>query len=372
MRILFTGGGSGGHIFPITAVKREIDALVPEEEVNTLLFQFLGGQPPEKDILSKERIYFKKIIATKWRRYFSFKNFIDILKTPFSLLQAIFYVWLFMPDIIFSKGGPGSLPVVLVSWLYQIPIIIHESDSIPGSTNKLSSPFARKIAISFKESEQFFSKRQKKLVLTGNPIRQTLFSGSRERAINNFNLTGKRKIILIMGGSQGADQINSIFIDAIYKYIEKYEIIHICGPKNFKETNILTRGILKKEQRRFYHLYPYLDEEKLSDAYKIADLVISRAGAGTIFEIAALEKPSVIIPLEGGAQNHQAKNAQYFANSGAATVIEETNITPNFVFGRASQIIETEKTIQQMKEGCKSFAKPEAAKKVAEIILNNV
>ena len=182
-------------------------------------------------------------------------------------------------------------------------------------------------------------------------------------------MAGERKIILIVGGSQGADEINSVFIDAMYKYIDKYEVIHICGPKNFKDLNILTRGILRNEQRKFYHLYSYLDEEKLGNAYAIADMVISRAGGGAIFEIAAFGKPSIIVPIKGGAQNHQAKNAYYFAKTGASGIIEETNITPNFVFGRVSQVIENKKIYQQMEEYCKKFARPDAAKEIAKIII---
>jgi len=370
MRILFTGGGSGGHIFPIIAVKREIDSF--QREVDSLKeieisFQFLGGKTSEKETLSKEGIPPKTILTTKWRRYFSYKNFLDILKFPFSLLQAMFYVWLFMPDVIFSKGGPGSFPIVIIGWLYQIPIIIHESDRIPGVTNKLSSFFSRKIAISFKESVRFFP--AKKTIFTGNPIRQKLFNASVEKSKKTFNIKGGRKIILIIGGSQGANQINSIFIDAIFRYISKYEIIHICGKNNFREIDLFTKGVLDKEQRKFYHLYPGVSEEEMGEAYAIADLVISRAGAGAIFEIAALEKPSIIIPLESGAQDHQAKNAFYFARSGAAIIIEGSNITPNFVFSRVDQVIENNKKIKEMKENCKKFATLDAAKKVAKIIL---
>lgn len=372
MRILFTGGGSGGHIFPIIAVKREIDNLVPKD-IGSSLFRFIGGKTQEKESLSKENISFQKIIAVKWRRYFSFKNFLDVLKFPFSFLQALFYVWLFMPDLIFSKGGPGSLSVVLAGWLYQIPVVIHESDSVPGLTNKFSSPAARKIAISFKESEEFFSKRyRKKLVLTGNPIRQKLFYGSKEKAIKNFNLTGQRKIILIMGGSQGSDQINSLFLDVILKYIERYEIIHICGSNNFKDINLFTMGALENEQKNFYHLYPSLNEEQLADAYQASDFVISRAGAGAIFELAALEKPSILIPLQSGAQEHQIKNAQYFREAGATITIEGCNLTPNFVFEKVNQILENKKLIQEMQNGCKKFATPDAAKKVATIILEEI
>lgn len=371
MRILFTGGGTGGHIFPIVAVKREIESIYSSKEEYYYFppeFEFVGGgKIKEKETLEKEGLSIKRIISTKWRRYFSFKNFIDIFKFPLSFFQALFYAWLFMPDVIFSKGGPGSLPVVIAGWLYQIPAVVHESDSIPSFVNKVSSPFSKIIGISFEESKDYFPKR--KVMTVGHPIRQKLLSGNKKRAKATFNLTGERKIILILGGSQGAQEINSVFVDAIYKYIEQYEIIHVCGPDNFKDMDLLTKGVLRDPQRKFYHLYPYLDEEKLGDAYAIADAIISRAGAGMIFEIAAVQKPSVIIPLRLAAQNHQAKNAHYFSRRGCGTVIEETNVTPNFVFGRVSQIVEIESIIEQMKEACRKFAKVDAAKNIANTLL---
>lgn len=367
MRILFTGGGSGGHIFPIIAVKRELESMNLGKDYPPFNFQFIGGRAAERKIWQKEGMKQKRIISVKWRRYFSLKNFIDIVKLPFAFLQAIIKVWLFMPDVIFSKGGPGSLPVVFVGWLYRIPIIIHESDSVPGVTNKISVPFAKKIIVSFKETKKFFSKR--KTIVTGNPIRQNLLNVSRSDAKKNFNLSGERKVILIIGGSQGAKEINSVFIDVIYKYIKNYEIIHICGSKNFKETNLLTKGILRTEQRKYYHLYPYLNEEKIGQAYIASDVVLSRAGAGTIFELAAFRKPSVLIPLKGAAQIHQTKNAQYFARMGCAIVVEESNVTRNFVFGRVSQALETKGMAEEMQKACRKFAKPEAGKEIAVILI---
>jgi len=369
MRILFTGGGTGGHIFPIVAVKREIESMYSSREEyyhHPLDVEFMGAAIKEKESLSKEKIKTKRIIPAKWRRYFSLKNFIDILKFPFSFLQALVYVWLSLPDIIFAKGGPGSLPIVIAGWLYRIPVIIHESDSVPSSTNRFSAPFAKIITVSFEETKSFFP--LKKTILTGNPVRQKILSGSKERAKETFELTGNRKVIFIIGGSQGAQEVNSVFIDNIYKYIDRYEIIHVCGPKNFKNTNLLTRGILREPQRKFYHLYPYLDEEKLGDAYAVANVIVSRAGAGVIFEIAAVKKPSILLPLKLAAQNHQAKNAYYFSRKGCAGVLEEENITPNFVFGRASQVADSEELFQQMKQACEKFAKPDAAKKIAEIL----
>lgn len=370
MRILFTGGGTGGHIFPIIAVKRAIDSIYSSKDISyhhPVRFEFAGGVIKEKETLSKENIRIKKVIPSKWRRYFSLKNLIDIVKFPFSFLQALLYVWLFMPDIIFAKGGPGSFPIVLTGWLYRIPIIIHESDSIPGSANRLSASFAKLITISFEETRAFFS--PSKTLLIGNPIRQKILSGSREKAKERFDLTGNRKIVLIAGGSQGAQQINSVFIDVIYKYIDRYEIIHVCGPKNFKDMELLTKGILRDHQRKFYHLYPHLNEEELGDAYAVAEVIVSRAGAGMIFEIAAVKRPSVLIPLKIAAQKHQAKNAYYFSRKGCATTLEEGNVTPNFVFGRVNQITDSKNLSQKMQQACEKFSKPEAAKEMAEILI---
>lgn len=379
MRILFTGGGTGGHIFPIIAVKKgiidllksfiEITKKSPPEFLN-VEFQFIGGSKEGKKILENEGIRVKEIISPKWRRYFSFKNFTDILKAPIAFLQAAVYVWQFMPDVIFSKGGPGSLWVVIVGWLYRIPIISHESDSFPGKTNKIAFFFSSKIVLSFEETKKFLPKNKiNKIVVTGNPIRPSILLGSIERAKEIFNLSGRRKVILIMGGSQGAQQINLVFIDIIFKYIEKYEIIHISGERNFKEINLLTRGLLTKDQKKFYHLYPFLEEEKLKHAYAITSLIISRAGSGSIFEIAAVKKPSIIIPLSGAAGNHQSLNAKIFANSGCAVVIENLNITPNLVYSNAEQIIKNKKKSQEMTEACKKFAKLDAAEKIAELII---
>jgi UDP-N-acetylglucosamine--N-acetylmuramyl-(pentapeptide) pyrophosphoryl-undecaprenol N-acetylglucosamine transferase len=377
MRILFTGGDTGGHVFPIIAVKREMDKILKGYEkyskdlpkkVLDAEYRFVGGEIGEKkEILEREKIKTKKIISLKWRRYFSFENFVDILKAPIALLQSLFAVWVFMPDAIFSKGGPGSLFIIITGWLYRIPIMVHESDSIPGVTNKLSFPFAKKIAISFKETALLCP--QKKTVVTGNPVRQLLTEGSVERAKETFNLTGNRKIILIMGGSQGAQQVNLVFIDAIYKYIKEYEIIHICGEGNFKETQLLTRALLKEGERKFYHLYPSLEEEKLKDAYAAADIIISRAGAGAIFEIATVKKPSILIPLQGSASKHQENNAQIFGDYGCAIIIEIQNIAPNIVFRTAKDLLENKKKSKKIIDACEKFVTNNAAEKVAKLII---
>lgn len=382
MRILFTAGGTGGHIFPIVAVKREIDNLLAKirenlppdypEEILRNEYKFIGGNiGSKKETLEKENIFTKEINAPKWRRYFDVQNFIDILKAPICLFQALFWVWYFMPDVIFSKGGPGSFFVVLAGWLYGIPVILHESDSVLSKTNKLSLFFAKKIAISFNETKSFI-KNKKKVFFTGHPVRQELENGSKERAGEDFKIKStQRKIILFMGGSQGAQQVNYVLIDAIFKYIKEFEIIHICGEDNFREIDLLTRALLKEDEREYYHLYPFLEEEKLKNAYAIADLIISRGGAGALFEIAAVRKPSIIIPLAGSASDHQELNAQIFGDMGCGLVIGKNNVFPNIVFSAVKEILEDEERQKFYIENCKKFYIKESAILIAkEIILS--
>lgn len=379
MRILFTAGGTGGHIFPIVAIKREIDNVIsklreisPENFSNEIFdreYYFLGGNiGGRKEALEKENILVKEIPAPKWRRYFDFQNFIDILKAPIVLIKCIFLVWQIMPDLIFSKGGPGSFFVVLVGWFYGIPVILHESDSVLSKTNKLSLPFAKKIFLSFEETQEFI-KNKKKILVTGHPVRQFLREGSKERAKEDFSLKGGRKVILVMGGSQGAQQINYILIDKIFKYIEEYEIIHICGEENFREINLLTKALLNENQKEYYHLYPTLSEEKLKNAYAIADLIISRAGAGALFEIAAVQKPSIIIPLFGSASNHQELNAQIFSNKECGLVIEKQNVLPNVVLNAVKEVIQDEETRKRFIGGCKKFYREDSAILIAKEII---
>lgn len=370
MVILFTGGGTGGHIFPCVAIKKEMEKILNAYLPNIApQFRFLFTGRVIKEELKAADIKCTRIVEVKWRRYFSFKNFLDILKTPLLFLQTALYLWFFMPDLIFSKGGPSSWAAVFIGWLCRIPAIIHESDIIPGASNKISSIFSKKILISFEETKKFFPK--KKVEFTGHPLREKLINPPKNpRRI--FNLEGTRKVLLFMGGSQGAQQINELFIETIYKYLAHFEIIHICGPENFKELNILSRGLLDEKQRRYYHLYPYLDEERLSAAISIADFIITRAGAGTIFEIAALGKPSLIIPLESSAKDHQSKNAYFFKKKGAAIVIEGENVKANFVFERVRQVLEEKRLLQNLSKNAQGLSKKEATQKVAKILLETI
>lgn len=381
MKILFTGGGSGGHIFPIIAIAREIRKYYPQFNYDSsrkrreLKLFFIGpkGEIPFTDLI-EEDIKVKKILAGKIRRYFTissfFQNLIDILfKVPFGIIQAFFYVFLLAPDLIFSKGGYGSLPTVIAGKLLGTPIFLHESDTIPGLANRFSSKFALEIFVSFPvEQMEYFPKE--KMISVGNPIRESIFQGDKEEAKNIFGINGQKPVILILGGSQGAQRINEVIYQVLNELLTEFEIIHQVGPKNFGEVKSISQVIINARLEKYYHIYPFLEEEELAHAMTLADLIISRAGSGSIFEIAAVGKPSILIPLPESAQNHQAENAYLFSERGACLVIEETNLTPHFFLDRLRYLFSHPTELKEMGEKAREFAKPRAAKVIADYIID--
>lgn len=363
MRILFTGGGSGGHLSPIVAVIRQLKKIYPSAE----LF-YLGPDNFGTEFLAKEGIRTKYILAGKFRRYFSFWTIWDFIKIPLGFGQALWFIYIWMPDAVFSKGGYGSVPVVSVAWLFRIPVLIHESDARPGLANRLTSKLAKRIAVSFSISEKYFS--SKKTALAGNPIRLEITQGNREEGRKIFELVSDKQIILIMGGSQGAQTINEIILMVLPQLLEKYEIIHLAGSKNYEATKNASSSIIQDtELLKRYHLEPFLEEERLKHAYALADLIVSRAGAGSIFEIAALAKPSILIPLAAAASDHQKENAFEYAKFGGTIVIEQANLKPHLFLSEISRILDNPELSQKMGEGAKSFSQPAAASKIAEELI---
>jgi UDP-N-acetylglucosamine--N-acetylmuramyl-(pentapeptide) pyrophosphoryl-undecaprenol N-acetylglucosamine transferase len=365
MKIVFTGGGTGGHIFPIIAIVRELRKISKD-------FQFFYIGPRDEfaqTFLSHEDVKVKWIICGKFRRYFNlksfFQNLIDFFKIPIGILQSFFYLFFLNPDLIFSKGGYGSLPVVISGWILGIPIFLHESDIVPGLVNRFLAKFALEIFVSFPRTLYF---PQDKMVVVGNPIRLELLKGNKKEAIEYFKITGEKPVILILGGSQGAQRINDKILTILNELLENFELIHQTGVKNFKEVEMETEAIMKKELKKYYHPFPFLKEEELKRAYAICDLIVARAGSGTIFEIAALGKPSILIPLPESAQDHQLKNAYSFFENKATIVIEEKNFTPGFFLERLKYLFSHPEELEKMAKAAKDFSRPLAAKVIAHYI----
>ena len=366
MKILLTGGGTAGHIFPLIALVREIKRLDIGKDIQ---FVYLGPKDDfAKSFFSQEGIAVKTILAGKIRRYFSFRNVLDMLKVPVGMMQAFFTIFIFSPDIIFSKGGYGSLPVVISGWLLLTPIFLHESDAAPGLANKIAGKLALEIFTAFPvEKTEYFP--AKKMISVGNPIRAGILKGSTAVAKKHFSLTGKKPVVLILGGSQGAQRINNVVLIILSDFLKQFEVIHQTGKRNFEAIKNEASTVIKKEQQKEYHPVPFLDETALSHAYKVADLIVSRAGAGTIFEIAAAKKPSIIVPLRGSAQNHQVKNAYAYAENGAAEVLEDANFTPHFFLERVKYLFSQKGRLPLMARKAGEFAKPDAARIIAKYLL---
>lgn len=365
MKILFTGGGTGGHVFPLVAIARETRRIYPKED---LKFYYLG---PKDEfgliLLSQEDFIIKTIVSGKIRRYFSFKNITDILfKIPFGVLQSFFKLLSIKPDLVFSKGGSGSIAVTFCARILKIPVFIHESDVVPGLSNQTTSKWAKKIFTSFPKTEYFDPAR---VTIIGNPIRKEILEGDKKIAAEIFDLTLTKPVLLVIGGSQGAEAINDFVLVALNNLLKDFEIIHVTGTQNIRQTKTEALAIEDKSLEKYYHPIGFLDEEKIKHAYKAADLIVSRSGAGSIFEIAAVGKPSVLVPLPSAAADHQSKNAYAYAETGACIVLEQENLTPNFFIENVELLFLHQEKLKQMSDAALSFAKPLAARAVAREIL---
>ena len=306
-KILMTGGGTAGHVTPNIA-------LLPALKKAGYEVSYIGSYDGiEKRLIEEQNIPYYGISSGKLRRYFDPKNFSDPFKVVKGLGQSIGLLKKLKPDIVFSKGGFVSVPVVLAARLCKIPAIIHESDITPGLANKLAIPGATKVCCNFPETLP-----SEKAIYTGSPIRQELLHGNANDALCFCKLSEKNKpVLLIIGGSTGSMVINNAIRDALPQLLENYIIIHLCGKNNLDTSLNNIEGYLQFE---------YIGKE-LADLFALSDFVISRAGANAICELLALKKPNLLIPLQAGSRGDQILNAKSFEKQGFSYVIAEEDVT---------------------------------------------
>lgn len=368
MKILLTGGGSGGHFYPIIAVAEEINRIVKEEKLISPQLFFMSDSPYDRGALIENNVTFLRSNAGKMRKYFSLLNFFDLIKTSIGIVSALIKVYGIYPDVVFSKGAYASFPVLVAARILRIPVIIHESDSAPGRVNKWAGKFAQKIALSYPDAGKFFD--PKRTALVGNPIRKEIINPITNGAHEFLKLDTGLPVILVLGGSLGAQLINDAIIDALPNLVQNYQIIHQTGKNNIKEVLKMADIVLGGNPNRIrYKPFDYLNNLAMSMSAGVADLVISRAGS-TIFEIAAWGTPSIIIPITNSVSNHQRNNAYSYARSGAAVVIEESNLSDNIIISEANRIIRNKNESDRMRKSAKEFAKVDAAEKIAREILH--
>lgn len=307
--IVMTGGGTSGHVTPNIA-------LLPALKRAGFVIHYIGSRTGiEKQLIEKEGIPYHSISTGKLRRYFDLKNFSDAFRVADGFRQAFAILGKIEPSIVFSKGGFVSCPVVWAAWLRKIPVVIHESDMTPGLTNKLSMPFAKKVCYTFPESEPYIP--ASKGVRTGMPIRESLFAGSRSKGKSICGFRNDKPCIMVIGGSLGSEKINGIVRNVLDILLKDFNVCHICGKGNRKP---------ELDGKNGYRQFEYTNEEQ-PHIYEMADLVISRAGATVLFELLALKKPNLLIPLSKSAsRGDQILNAQSFEKQGFSMLLPEEEL----------------------------------------------
>lgn len=319
-KIVLTGGGTAGHVTPNLA-------LLPSLRKEEFEIHYIGSYNGiERRLIEDAGISYDGISSGKLRRYFDIKNFSDPLRVLKGYGQAKRLMKQYQPDIVFSKGGFVSVPVVLAAKHYKIPVIIHESDMTPGLANKICIPAAQKVCCNFPETLNYLPKD--KAVLSGSPIREELLTGDRLSGLQYAGLSANRPVILVIGGSLGSVTVNHAVRSILPKLLSQFQVIHICGKGNLDESLIDTSG---------YVQYEYVDKP-LRHLFAAADLIISRAGANSICEILALRKPNILIPLSAAAsRGDQILNANSFAKQGFSTVLEEEVLTSDTLYQAVSE-----------------------------------
>ncbi|MDE2031013.1 MAG: UDP-N-acetylglucosamine--N-acetylmuramyl-(pentapeptide) pyrophosphoryl-undecaprenol N-acetylglucosamine transferase [Patescibacteria group bacterium] len=368
MKILLTGGGTGGHFYPLIAIAEELNELSHKQKIIDLKLYYMSSEPYDKHMLFENRITFVQIPAGKMRLYFSIKNFFDLIKTATGVFFGLLSMFFIYPDVVISKGGYAAFPAVFAARILRIPVIMHESDSYPGRLNLWTSKFAKYVAVSWPEA---FDKLPKdKTAVVGQPMRKAILHGSPEGAIEFFKLTPGLPVIFIYGGSQGADIINNAIIDILPQLLLKYQVIHQTGKKLYDDVILRSKLILENDKNiARYKPIPYLNNLTIRMAAGAANLVISRAGS-SIFEIASWGVPSIIIPITKSNGDHQRINAFSYARSGACKVIEESNLTPHVLVAEIDKLLEDKDKLLQMKNSAVAFAKPDAAMKIAQMAID--
>lgn len=368
MKVILTGGGTGGHFYPLIAVAEEINNIIDSENLADTRIYYVSDSPYSKKALHENGIIYRQVTAGKLRLTPSLQSIGDMIKTFIGIIQGFFVVFSIYPDVIFSKGGYAAFPTVVAARILGIPLIIHESDSVPGRVNRWSATFARAIAVSYDELIEYFP--EDKIVYTGQPIRRDLQDPTKEGAHEFLGLDKDIPVLWVVGGSLGAQVINYAIEEALPTLLEKYQVIHQVGEANYEEMKKLTEATLVNNSfRHRYHIFDTLNPLSLKMIAGVADIVISRAGS-MLFEIAHWEIPSIIIPIRHSQGNHQIKNAYNYARDGACVVIEENNLSEKLLIFEINRIYDNESIREEMKKGARKFAVPDAAKNIAKEVMS--
>lgn len=355
MKIILVGGGTAGSVSPLLAIKTELKKFSQKPS-----FYFFGTSGPEKDLIEQSRIPFYDIPAGKLRRYFSFKNFFAPFLIVCGVLKSLWLIKKIKPDIIFSAGSYVSVPVSYAGWILGVKILIHQQDYLPSLSNKLIFPVAQKLTVSFAESEKFFpsgsglfrkSNNHKKIIFTGNPVREEILSGDLQTAKKVFGLKNTFPTLFVIGGSGGAKFLNDLVKDSLPALTKIFQVIHVTG-KNRKS---------RPERQTNYFPFEFLTDHQ-AHAIKVADIVVTRAGMATIAELCALKKVAVIIPMP---DTHQVANAKYLFSRHAAIAVSQKAVKPEQFVNFLRKLIFEKEVQDVLKKNIGKIMPNNSSKKIA-------
>jgi UDP-N-acetylglucosamine--N-acetylmuramyl-(pentapeptide) pyrophosphoryl-undecaprenol N-acetylglucosamine transferase len=365
MRIVFVGGGSGGHFYPLMAIAEALRERDTQYNTDVDLYYMGPGvfNQPDLDLYRIKYIYCP---AGKQREYKSFQNYTDIFKIIYGVWVAFWKLYYIYPDVIMSKGSYTSVPITLAAWLLHIPIVIHESDAVAGKANKLASRFARYIGIAHDDVAAYFP--AKKVALVGMPIRKAFFQQySDPHSI--VGIPNDHPVILITGGSLGAKRINDFILKSLLQLLPDFTLLHQTGDSNVNEvTEAATALITDRELLARYFVLGHLNQEQFAAAQQAASLVITRGGSTTLFELALLGKPAIIIPIPEDISRDQRSNSYAYARGGGAVVIEEQNLSDDILVAEIRRILSNSEIYQNMSNAAKSFTVNNAAYTLADTL----
>ncbi|MCL2792401.1 MAG: undecaprenyldiphospho-muramoylpentapeptide beta-N-acetylglucosaminyltransferase [Spirochaetaceae bacterium] len=364
----FTGGGTAGHVFPGLAVMDSFEKLCREKGLDGDFFWIGSSSGMEKRLLEEKGIAFFGIQTGKLRRYFSFRNFTDIFKILAGIIASFYILLKKRPVIIFSKGGYVSVPPVFAGKILGIPVVTHESDYTPGLATRINKRFSKLIMLSFEESKKFFKeKNHNKLCFTGNPVRKIFYNANSGQGKERASLIENIPVIMVIGGSLGAMEINGLIEKLLPQLLKNYYVIHQSGNNKMSENISMLSEDLKKRYKR----YPFIGNE-IADIIAASDIVISRAGAGLIWELAAIGKASILIPLRGkGTRGDQVKNADFLKSKEAAIVLDDEEIIPDTLYNRVISLISDKELIKKMENKIRELSKPESADYISQKLFEN-
>lgn len=368
MRVLISGGGTGGHIYPALAVATQLRELYNADIL------YLGSDDGlETQLVPSAGFRLATIKAGKLQRFMSVKTLKGIARVPIGITQAVGIVREFRPAVAFTSGGYVAVPAGLAAKLNGVPLLLHQQDVPPNLSNKLIAPYAACISVAFAASQHYFS--AEKTLLLGNPIRQEILDVRQvpvDEVKRRLGFVPELPLLLVTGGSSGARHLNQVVARSLPELLKRCQVLQISGQKLYAETQTLAESTLAGQEEQLkqrYRLVPYMSDE-MPLALRATDLVICRAGAATLSELAVLEKPSLLVPLPPGIGiSPQAVNAETFGRAGAAVVVRNDDLQPASLLEHVEQLVGSPERLQAMATALKAFAKPTATQDIVETVV---